>query len=119
MKLMMIGLLFSFSLSAALPPRFQKAREIRRILTDKNVATKLGGAPISATRDPKSKGVVYNVESLNCKGMVKVIYWGKGCKRPPRGWVGPTCFNLEILPVVACSKKPLCNSVAKKEGICK
>ena len=119
MKLIIIGLLFSFSLSAALPPRFQKAREIRRILTDKRVSQKLGEAPIKATRNHTMKGVVYNVESLNCRGHVKVIYWGKNCKKPVKGWVGPACFDLEVLPVIACASKPLCHAIAKKEGICK
>ena len=119
MKLMILGLLFSFSLSAALPPRFQKAREIRRILVDKKVEKKLGEAPIKAVRNHTMAGVVYDVESLNCRGHVEVIYWGKGCQKPKKGWTGPACFSLEILPIVACSVKPLCHAIAKKEGICK
>ena len=119
MKWFVLFFIISFSIKAALPPRFQEAREIRRILTSKNVQKKLGEAPLKAMRDHTMKGRIYQVHSLNCRGHVKVIYNGKGCKKRARGWVGPACLRLEVLPVVACSEKPLCHDVAKKEGLCK
>ncbi len=105
MKYFLFLFFLTFSVKAALPPKAQEQREIRRILASKEVKKVLGETPIEASRDLKKKGTVYKVRSKYCKGFVKVIYGGKGCEDKAEGWVGPICFNLEVLPMLICAQK--------------
>ena len=105
MRYFLILFFLTFSLKAALPPEAQEAREIERILASKEVKRILGEKPIKAFRDQKQEGTVYEVRSKHCRGYVKIIYGGKGCEDKKEGWVGPICFNLEVMRRLICAQK--------------
>ena len=105
MRYLFILFFLTFSLKAALPPKAQEAREIKRILASKQVKRILGEKPIKAFRDHKKEDTVYEVRSKHCRGFVKIIYGGKGCEGKTEGWVGPICFNLEVMRKLICAQK--------------
>lgn len=76
---------------AALPPYYQRAREIEAIVNSADVANKLGKAPIDQIERPSED--LYRVRAGSCTLEVRVVD-DTGSKEP--GWAGPRRFKLDV-----------------------
>ena len=97
---------FSFVALSALPPGAQQDREVRAIKKSREAKKLLGSRITSVKQSARSEGVysgynVYEVHSANgCETIALVQY--KSCGKPG-GWTGPSCFDLRIGPIKACT----------------
>lgn len=77
--------------SAALPPQYQRQRELVSIIQSGEVADALDGRPIDAIETDGSD--VYIVRAGECTLTVEIIGTNE---RMPEGWVGPRQYDLKV-----------------------
>lgn len=77
--------------SAALPPQYQRQRELVSIIESGEVSDALDGRPIDAIETDGSD--TYIVSAGDCKLIVEIVGTGK---RMPDGWVGPRQYHLKV-----------------------
>ncbi|HKU97246.1 MAG TPA: hypothetical protein VJR58_18315 [Vineibacter sp.] len=76
---------------AALPPYWQRAREIEAIANSTDVANKLGKAPIDQIDRPSED--LYRVRAGTCTLEVRIV--DDATSKEP-GWAGPRRFKLDV-----------------------
>ncbi len=77
--------------SAALPPYWQRTRELQAILESGEIARKLNNRPIDTI---ERIGIdLYRVRADGCSLEIEIVTDPSG--KPP-GWVGPRPFHLKI-----------------------
>ena len=77
--------------SAALPPQYQRQRELVSIIQSGDVSEALDGRPIDAIETDGSD--IYIVRAGECTLTVEIIGTNE---RMPEGWVGPRQYDLQI-----------------------
>lgn len=93
------GLALPLIAQAALPPQYQRQREMKEIITSPAVEDALQSRPIdsiSTTGDD-----VYTVTAGPCSVTVTIV---DGGKRKPAGWAGPRQFDIEVGEGVCASE---------------
>lgn len=77
--------------SAALPPQYQRQRELVEIIQSSEVQAALNGAPIeSITRNGEDR---YTVTGGVCSVVVEIV---DETGQMPGGWAGPRRFSLSV-----------------------
>lgn len=77
--------------SAALPPQYQRQRELVSIIQSADVSEALDGRPIDAIETDGSD--LYIVRAGECTLNVEIIGTNE---RMPDGWVGPRQYDLKV-----------------------
>ncbi|WP_018148247.1 hypothetical protein [Henriciella marina] len=86
---MLVG--FPLLASAALPPHFQRQRELVSIIESGDVADALKGRPIDAIEADGTDS--YVVRGGDCRVSVQIISPGE---RMLNGWAGPRPYELDV-----------------------
>lgn len=77
--------------SAALPPQYQRQRELTQIIESNEVHEALNGVPIDSVSYEGDD--LYKVTAGHCSVLVEI----KDAKRKqPSGWAGPRQFSLSV-----------------------
>jgi len=84
-------LVIAGSAQAALPPYWQRVKEIEAIANSADVANKLDKAPIDQIERPSND--LYRVRAGNCTLDVRIV--DDGSTKEP-GWAGPRRFKLDV-----------------------
>ncbi|TWT13720.1 hypothetical protein [Reyranella sp. CPCC 100927] len=79
------------SSQAALPPYWQRVKELEAIVNSAEVADKLGRAPIDQIERPADD--LYRVRGGTCTVEVRIV--DDAGRREP-GWAGPRRFKLDV-----------------------
>ncbi|RIJ23618.1 hypothetical protein D1224_04970 [Henriciella barbarensis] len=77
--------------SAALPPQYQRQRELVSIIQSGDVSEAMDGRPIDAIETDGSD--TYIVRAGECTVIVEIVGTGE---RMPEGWVGPRQYDLQV-----------------------
>jgi hypothetical protein len=86
----LIACLTPLSAAAALPPQYQRAEELGRIITDRAVQASLQDQPINSVTMTAQD--VFQVTSDDCTVEVTLF----DLPSPGGGWVGPRQFDLTV-----------------------
>ena len=89
----LLSILVGFPLlaSAALPPQFQRQRELVSIIESGDVADALEGRPIDAIEMNGTDS--YVVRGGDCRVSVQIISPGESMRN---GWAGPRPYELDV-----------------------
>jgi hypothetical protein len=86
----LIACLIPLSAAAALPPQYQRAEELGRIITDRAVQSALKDQPINSITMTAQD--VFEVASDDCTVIATLF----DLPAPGDGWVGPRQFDLTV-----------------------
>ena len=84
-------LAFPLIASAALPPQYQRQRELQSVITSPDVQEALNGGPIDSVSTDGND--VYLVRSGDCTVSVTIV---DSTKKMPAGWAGPRQYELQV-----------------------
>jgi hypothetical protein len=90
-------LILPLAASAALPPQYQRQRELTQIIESPEVEDALGGRPIDSVTTNGDD--IYVVTAGACSVVVEIV---ENTAQQPSGWAGPRQFGLSV-GVPACS----------------